>query len=494
MRRLVSVVVVLAVAGCSVLRDAFSAHPGEAARAAGQTLSVERLAGMASHVKGMPLQASNLSQLAGIYVDYTLFAMALANGDSLRDTAVMGRAMWPMVSQLKFDHFYDGLSANQQPTGGQLDSLYATGDFRAFQHVLIAVPQNAAPPLVQQKQRQIDGLWHALVSSGGANFAVVAKRSSEDPGSKAAGGYLGVAARGRFVPQFEDAAWQLQPGAMSGVVRTAFGFHVIRRPPLAEIRDSFAEGVRRVLMSRFDSTYLADLDARREIRVSSNAGETVRAALQDLEDARQDSRRIASYRGGGFAVKDLVRWLSAINPRFAQALPMQSDSQITLLVQQIVERDIALQQADSARVQLTDSEWTEVRKEYDSTLAILANMLGYSAAMLRDSAATPDARARFMMARVNDYFDRVVGGQAQFFPVPPLLAQWLRERSDWSIDATGVQRAAERAASLRAGADSLRPPGAGNQGAQVRPAPGPPPVPPVPDSVVRRLPSRRVVQ
>jgi parvulin-like peptidyl-prolyl cis-trans isomerase-like protein len=494
MRRLAFVVMGLVLTGCSVLRDAFTAHPEEAARAAGQTLSVERLAEIASRAKGLPLQPANLNQLASTYVDFTLFAVAMADGQSFSDTGLVGRAMWPVVSQLKFSHFHDRLTASQQPTDRQIDSLYAAGNLRAFQHVLIAVPQNAAPPVIQQKQAQANALWRGLVTTGGSNFAAVAQRSSEDPGSKAAGGYLGVTPRGRFLAQFEDAAWQLNPGAMSGVVRSSAGFHIIRRPPLAEIRDSFADGVRQTMMMRFDSTYLANLSTQRQVHVSGGAGEAVRDGMQDLDAASRSNHRLATYRGGDFTLKDLVRWLYAINPRYAQALPMATDSQVAQLVEKLVERDLALQQADSAKVQLTDSEWVEVRMEFDSSLAILGSLLRFTPEMLRDSATTKDGRERFMMARVNDYFDRLVSGQAQFFPVPPLLAQWLRERSSWSIDASGVQRASERATALRASADSLRPPGAGSPGTEVRPAPGPPPVPPVPDSLLRKAPARRVVQ
>lgn len=494
MRRLAFVVAGLALTGCTVLRDAFTAHPEAAARAAGQTLSVERLAEIAARAKGLPLQPTNLTQLAGVYVDFTLFAMAIADGQSLEDSAVIARAMWPAVSQLKFSHFHDRLTANQVPSDRAIDSLYAAGDLRAFQHLLISVPQSAAPPVVQQKQAQANALWRTLVATGGANFAAVARRSSEDPGSKAAGGYLGVAPRGRFVRQFEDAAWQLAPGAMSGVVRTPFGFHIIRRPPLAEIRDSFAEGARDALAARFDSTYLASLSAQRKVQITGDAGTTVRNALQDPEAAARSTTRLASYRGGEFRLKDLMRWLNAINPSYARALPQANDSQIGQLVQRLVERDLAVQQAESAKVQLTDSEWVELRTEYDSTLTILGSVLRFTPAMLRDSTTTKEGRERFMMARVDDYFDRLVSGQAQFFPVPALLAQLLRDRSSWSIDESGVQRAAERAIALRASADSLRPPGAGNPGTEVRPAPGPPPVPPIPDSVLRKAPARRVLQ
>src|SRR2546426_6483839 len=53
--------VVLALAGCTALRDAFSAHPEVAGTAAGQTLTVERLADLAGHAKRIPLRADVLT-------------------------------------------------------------------------------------------------------------------------------------------------------------------------------------------------------------------------------------------------------------------------------------------------------------------------------------------------------------------------------------------------------------------------------------------------
>jgi hypothetical protein len=494
MRRLGLLGLVLALSGCNVLRDAFSAHPRAAARAAGQTLTVERLAEVASRVKGMPLQQASLSRLAGAYVDFMLFATALAQGENLDDTSVVAHAMWPTVSQLKLEHFLERLNTSQEPNDREIDSIYTAGELRAFAHILLTVSPSAAPPAVQQRQAQVDGLWRTLRSSGGAAFAAAAKRNSEDPGSKASGGYLDVSWRGRFVPQFEDAAWQLAPGAMSGVVRSNFGFHIIRRPPLAEVRDTFAASVRRIIVSRNDSTYLSDLAKRHPVRVSGRVGNAIRGAMQDLGTAGNSDRRLASYTGGEFQMKDFVRWLYAIDPRVAQSLPSANDSMIGSLVQTMAERTVAIREADSANVQLADSEWAVIRFDYDSSLTILRTLLQLDAAMARDSATTADGRARFAMARVNDYFDRVVGGQAQFVPIPPLLAQVLRERGEWSIDPAAVRRAAERAGALRAAADSLRPPGAETPGTGLRPAPGPAPVPPVPDSVLQRPPSRRVVQ
>jgi parvulin-like peptidyl-prolyl isomerase len=63
---------------------------------------------------------------------------------------------------------------------------------------------------------------------GGADFAELAKANSEDPGSKGDGGDLGFFSKGRMVPEFEEAAFKLKPGELSGVVQTQFGFHILQ--------------------------------------------------------------------------------------------------------------------------------------------------------------------------------------------------------------------------------------------------------------------------
>ncbi|MDP2172629.1 MAG: peptidylprolyl isomerase [Candidatus Cloacimonadaceae bacterium] len=68
---------------------------------------------------------------------------------------------------------------------------------------------------------------------GGANFAMLAERYSEDPGSGKQGGSLGVFGKGQMVPEFEKAAFALKPGEISKPVRTNFGWHIIRCDSIA---------------------------------------------------------------------------------------------------------------------------------------------------------------------------------------------------------------------------------------------------------------------
>jgi peptidyl-prolyl cis-trans isomerase D len=68
----------------------------------------------------------------------------------------------------------------------------------------------------------------AEVRNSPGSFAEVAKRESQDPGTRGSGGDLGFNARGSFVKPFEDALYRMKPGQISEVIESEFGFHVIQ--------------------------------------------------------------------------------------------------------------------------------------------------------------------------------------------------------------------------------------------------------------------------
>ena len=477
MRRLGAVLIVLPLAACGALRDMFTAHPADAATAAGQALSADQLATWASQVKGMPLQADNLSRMAGMWVDYSLFASALAHDRSLQDSATVAAAMWPMVSQFKWDHFRQRLVAGRSNlTPAEVDSAYDAGQLRAFQHILLGVPANADPATVAATRTRLEGVRRQLEATHGANFGALAQRYSQDP-SKTDGGFLGVWPRGHFMAPFEEPAWKLGPGEMSGVIQTPYGFHIIRRPPLAEVRDSFMVGVQQGIDEAFDSTYIAHLRQLRHLKLAEGATATTRSALQDADAAERNGATLVRYDGGAFRVRDLVRWLRALDPQLTSSVPGATDQQLTKILETLATRDILLQQSDSAHAGLTPDDWRAVTETYDSSLADLEAAIQLTPALLKDSAATPAARVAFAAARVNQYLDELVTRRRGFYAVPPFLASVLRENGRWHVDPAGVQRATEQAQADRtAMGGGPSGPGTGGQ-PLLRPAPGPAPAP-----------------
>jgi parvulin-like peptidyl-prolyl isomerase len=112
---------------------------------------------------------------------------------------------------------------------------YRTPASREIRHILV------------KKQTLADRLYGQL--SNGGNFAQLAKKYSQDPGSKAQGGKMTIA-RGQTVPAFDRTAFRLDVRELSRPVKTQFGFHLIqaltkikapRTTPLSEVRESIRQ-------------------------------------------------------------------------------------------------------------------------------------------------------------------------------------------------------------------------------------------------------------
>jgi peptidyl-prolyl cis-trans isomerase SurA len=78
----------------------------------------------------------------------------------------------------------------------------------------------------QAAQAKLNDLRARILA--GESFEELAKKYSEDPGSGAQGGYLGFFKRKELVPEYEAAALRLEPGQLSPVVESQFGFHLIQ--------------------------------------------------------------------------------------------------------------------------------------------------------------------------------------------------------------------------------------------------------------------------
>ena len=116
-------------------------------------------------------------------------------------------------------------------------------------HILLKVPEDADEATVAKRRELAENLLAQL--RGGADFAQLAKAYSDDQSNADEGGDLGYFKRGVMVSEFEEAAFSLNPGELSQVVRTPFGFHIIRvtehiQPgvkPLVDVIDRVKQGL-----------------------------------------------------------------------------------------------------------------------------------------------------------------------------------------------------------------------------------------------------------
>ena len=102
---------------------------------------------------------------------------------------------------------------------------YRTPERVHARHILLSTankPKDEVPKI----QAQAEALLKQI--KGGGDFAELAKKNSQDPGSAQKGGDLGWVSRGQMVKNFEDAVFTLKPNEISNVVTTEYGFHIIQ--------------------------------------------------------------------------------------------------------------------------------------------------------------------------------------------------------------------------------------------------------------------------
>ena len=143
------------------------------------------------------------------------------------------------------------LKQNTPVTDDELKAIYQQNiqqyevpDRVHAEHILLTTVGKTDAEVAEVKKQAEDIL--AQARKKGANFEELAKKYSEDPGSKTKGGDLGWLVHGQTVPEFDKAAFSTPKGEISDLVRTQYGFHIIKvldkenahTKPFDEVKDS----------------------------------------------------------------------------------------------------------------------------------------------------------------------------------------------------------------------------------------------------------------
>jgi len=140
-------------------------------------------------------------------------------------------------------------------------------------HILVAVPPTADAAAKTKLRAKAEDILKQV--KAGKDFAALAKEHSEDPGSAINGGDLGFFGPGQMVGPFNEVAFKLAPGAVSDLVETQFGLHIIkvaekqpaRTIPLDEVRDKVKEYLESVNKQRETNGFVAGLRAKGKIEI-----------------------------------------------------------------------------------------------------------------------------------------------------------------------------------------------------------------------------------
>lgn len=185
---------------------------------------------------------------------------------------------------------------------------YKTGEEVHAQHILLRTPAGAPAALIANQKKKGEEILARIKK--GEDFGALAKEYSEDPGSAAKGGDLGFFGKGQMVPQFEKEAFALQPGQVSGLVRSQFGWHIIKvlgkRPPGYRPFEEVRADIERTLRAQRAK------DAAREaiLRVKAKIGDATTMADAQLRALSNDT---VSYDDAGwFGRTEMVRGLGRV--------------------------------------------------------------------------------------------------------------------------------------------------------------------------------------
>lgn len=192
---------------------------------------------------------------------------------------------------------YDGAQRQIDGNGGMVKVA----------HILIFSPPDATDSLKKVAKTRIDSIYAAL--QNGADFAELAKKVSQDPGSAQEGGELPWIAKGQTLKEFENTAWALKDGEMSQPVKTAAGWHILLKKGARNFYDYASQ--RDAILKFIDSQGLREqiIDAKLDTlakQQNTTKEKILEAKTLELEDKDSDLKYLIQEYHDGLLLYDIA--------------------------------------------------------------------------------------------------------------------------------------------------------------------------------------------
>jgi hypothetical protein len=424
---------VLAFAACD--SNPYDGRADVAAEAGGATLSPAEVSAWVSRVPGRAPTKDDAGFAALTWVDYTLLAKAASGGGALLDSATAFAALMPERTLVPLRKWHDTLVARRpRVAADRPDTLYEEG-VRVFQQIFLRVTDPEDVRAITALRQRADSLL-VLARAPGADFAALARAHSQD-GTAAGGGWLAPGRRGAFPPEFERAAWRIAPGDISGALSRG-GFHIVRRPPLAEVRDRLRVYAESLATRKADSVYADSLGLARGLTLGENVPSRLRAFFADPSVRDKDAAPLVRWVDGDLKLEEASGWIDMLPARAYLDLRGTSDVILERFARELGLQKLMLSEATKQGIAVTPAEWATLQEGYRRGVAASLMLLGADSG----STSIPAGEAE---ARVKTLLERLTTDSTRYRSLPSALSAVLRTRSGYRLHDKGLQAAVEAA-------------------------------------------------
>jgi peptidyl-prolyl cis-trans isomerase C len=418
------------------------------AQAADRHWTIEEAAQLLAPHAQLPADPEVVRALSNLWIDYTLLATAASEDPELRHIDV-SMLVDELVSERILRMLRDTVITVDTPTAAELRRRYdqeAPGSLVRARHIVLAWPEDDRR---RDSVRTAAATLRQRITEGGEDFATLARELSQDPGSAARGGDLGVLGLGQYFPTLEATGLALEPGEVSQPVESPWGVHLIqadsRQTP---DRDVFRNHLMRQLAVQAESTYVAGLEETFRPSPVDGAAATVRALAQDPRislSARDERTPLYRYQGGSVTQGAALRELQRMPPEARQQIAFSRDDEVPLhFLRGMVHKELLL--IDARR------RGYAIRPEVRQGLvdAAHANL----AQTLRQLGLEPTHDGPSVSERVDALLTGVLSGERREVTPLGVMSHVLREQYSWAIHEPQLAGVARRIQELRTAATS----------------------------------------
>ncbi|MGH7444352.1 MAG: peptidylprolyl isomerase [Longimicrobiales bacterium] len=441
MRKLLSLATTIGVVGslvaCDAVGQAMTSHTDVLARAGGHELSVDQAVELLTRNPRVPAQTEVVDAIANLWVDYTLFARAAAE-----DTSLAGIDLDALLEPWMNQELVWGLREQVIQVDTMINDSVLLAEFQRRQpnaqvrarHVLFRLPPNATDTqrdsvvaLARQVREQ---------AVNGADFAALAREHSEDPGSAAQGGDLGFFGRGQMVGPFEDAAFALEPGQVSDLVETPYGFHVIKLeerqlPDFETNREEFRAQLIEDRRAEAEELYVRGLTDSLNVATEEGAVEVAKDLASKPGDdlnRRAANRELTTYMGGAFTAGEYLDFIRGLPSNQRSRLASAQDEEIENLLDFYTRNEILVAEARKHGITTDSAQADSMRTTARAQLRTAASAAG----LLTIQAQEAETEEQAIDRKVMGFLRAILAGEQNVLSLGP-LSYTLRSRYDGEV-------------------------------------------------------------